>query len=227
MFRIMILIGIAGLVVGCTASRGSRRTAAGSSEASQPAWEAPVDFADDIISRPDDRLIEIEADMNISAIDLVAVVDSLYSLVERFNGYVYASTLAGLDFCVPADCLTDFFRAAERLGKVTSRYVTTTDVTESAAAAINSREKNEAARKRFLELMTRAETVEEIIEVERELDRINKQINDLDELQQTSDHKQKYAFVEVQVWAMPSAKPGPVGFVFYQIYRGAKWLFVR
>jgi len=83
----------------------------------------------------------------------------------------------------------------------------------------------EKTRKRYLELLNKAEKVDEILKIERELERLNGEIDLLKGKINRLTHLAQYATITVQT--SNGVKKGVLGYAFYGVYSGVKWLFVR
>lgn len=79
-------------------------------------------------------------------------------------------------------------------------------------------------RKRYLELLAKAQTVAEAMPVQKELERINTQIERLKG--QLKVLRDQVALSTISVELKYPVRPGIVGWVFYGLYKGVKWLFV-
>jgi hypothetical protein len=79
-------------------------------------------------------------------------------------------------------------------------------------------------RKRYLELLAKAQTVAEAMPVQKELERVNLQIERLKgRLKVLRD---QVALSTINVELKYPVRPGIVGWVFYGLYKGVKWLFI-
>ena len=81
-----------------------------------------------------------------------------------------------------------------------------------------------SCRERVQELVDEGKNVEEILAVEKELARVTSQLESLEGQMRVLDNRTTYATVNVVL--EERVRPGPVGWVFYGLYRGVKWLFV-
>jgi hypothetical protein len=125
---------------------------------------------------------------------------------------------------IPARHFEQALRRLAKLGKVDQRSISGKDVTIE-VVDLSMRLKNaQRMRQRYLELLKRAENVHQVLAVQKELERITATIESL---------KGRISVIESQVsmstirltLKTPTA-PGPVGWVFYGLYKGIVWLFV-
>ncbi len=82
----------------------------------------------------------------------------------------------------------------------------------------------EKARLRYLDLLNKAQNVGETLAVEKELERITMEIERLKGRIGYLERVVRFSTIQV-VFERPT-NPGPVGWVFYILYHGVKWLFV-
>jgi hypothetical protein len=81
------------------------------------------------------------------------------------------------------------------------------------------------ARERYLELLEKAENVQAALMVEKELERLNGEIDMLKGKINRLEHITEYS--SITVYIKEKVKPGIIGYVFVGLYKGDKWLFVR
>jgi hypothetical protein len=63
-----------------------------------------------------------------------------------------------------------------------------------------------------------------MLSIEKELERINLEIERLEGRMQLAEFNVSYSNITIRF--REKARPGPVGWVFYGLFRGIKWLFV-
>ena len=84
---------------------------------------------------------------------------------------------------------------------------------------------------RYQDLLKKATSVKDAVEVERELSRITERVEQLKGQIRYYDSQIGFSTIVVNFQAPYTAfpketKPGPLGWVFYGLYVGVKWLFV-
>lgn len=109
--------------------------------------------------------------------------------------------------------------------KVTHSSIRVEDVTDAYQDYQIRLESKVATRDRYLGLLDKAVNVAEILEIERELERINTDIEVLKGIIQRLDQNVAYSTLRIRV--VKQTKPGVLGYVFVGLYKGIKWLFVR
>ncbi len=146
-------------------------------------------------------------------------------LTEAAGGFVESSGRGYLSLRVPAEQAPALLDQVAQLGRVEERSSFTQDLSATytdLAARIASLE---ALRQRYMTLLERSDTVTDLLAVERELARVNLE---LDQLKGASrDINERVAYSSITVSLREKTKLGPLGYVFNALYQGIKWLFVR
>jgi hypothetical protein len=148
-------------------------------------------------------------------------------LVERINnnkGFIVRESDDYITARIPYENMENFLSNARTLGKTENETKTGTDITDQYRDNVTRLNSLKNVRNRYLALLERANTVSDIVSVEKELERVNTEIELL-------EGKIKYAQLSVEysnitVGFRERVKPGPVGWIFYGLYRGIRWLFV-
>lgn len=143
----------------------------------------------------------------------------------RYHGYVLNSGEGSTSIRIPALGFNNALDEILMLGEVISREISGEDVTEQYHDLQMRLANAEKTRLRYLELLNKAKDIDEIFRVEKELERINQQIEIYKGKIEKLSHLTAYSTITVNT--TPEIKPGPVGYVFEQMYKGVKWLFVR
>jgi len=117
-----------------------------------------------------------------------------------------------------------FLTNARTLGKIESETKTGTDITEQYRDNVIRLESLKNVHDRYLALLAKANTISDILNIEKELERVNTEI-------EIMEGKIKYAessvaLSNITVRFRERAKPGPIGWIFYGLYRGMKWLII-
>ena len=132
-----------------------------------------------------ERMIVRTGDMSLVVEDVPAVIDQIIELADDFGGYVVSSKrwgegerLAGsITIRVPAEHFNDAMRALSKLAvEVTSESTSSKDVTEEYVDLSSKLRNLEVTEEQLLKLMEKAETVEDILNVQRELSKTRGEI---------------------------------------------------
>ncbi len=115
--------------------------------------------------------------------------------------------------------------AIAALGEITSKNIIGNDVTDRYTDYEIRLENAQSARKRYLELLSQAENVSAALMVEKELERLNTEIDLLEGQMRSITQNVQYS--SITVYLNEKVKPGILGYIGIGIYEGVKWLFVR
>ena len=125
---------------------------------------------------------------------------------------------------VPPDRLDQTLSKLEALGEVRYRRVGEEDLTDQ-IVDVQARQKNlESLRDRLRGLLGRAEKVDEILAIERELTRVQSELDSMAARIEALGARVKWS--EVDLTLERKAVPGPVGFVLQWAWRAVEKLFV-
>ncbi|WP_394202362.1 DUF4349 domain-containing protein [Marinagarivorans algicola] len=125
------------------------------------------------------------ASLTLSVENIDEKVNALSSLVEGYGGYVksnnrYTEKRANLNIKIPSSKLDIFITEISNLGKVTSNSTSSRDVTDQ-VIDIDARMKNLIVlRARYRELLGKANTVKEVVSIEKELSKIQTEIDTIE-----------------------------------------------
>jgi hypothetical protein len=172
----------------------------------------------------DNRMVTYSVSLRLSVKNTEETREKLLEQVKNNKGFIVKETDNYITTRIPADNMENFLSSARPLGKIEYETKTGTDITDQYRDNIIRLDSLRTIRDRYLALLEKANTVNDILTIEKELERINTQIELL-------EGKIKYAelsvaYSNITVGFRERAKPGPVGWIFYGLYRGIKWLFV-
>lgn len=146
-------------------------------------------------------------------------------LTKKYDGYVMTVGDELSTIRVPAAQLSNVIQDLSAMGKVTARSLSGQDVTDDYTDYTIRLDNAEKARQRYLQLLEKAENVEAAVKVEKELERLNSEIDLLKGKLARFDHLA--AFSTVTIHLDKKHKIGLLGYPFVGLYKGIKWLFVR
>jgi hypothetical protein len=169
---------------------------------------------------------------NANVILLVKNNDSLNASLSRialkYNGYVLSLGTDRSTIRLKGNFLHEAIADISLLGKVRRKTVSGEDVTDDYQDSKVKLDNYQKARLRYLELLAKAENVEAALKVERELERLSREIDVLEGKIKRLDHLSEFSTITVYLDSeIRVQKPGILGYVGIGIYRGIKWLFVR
>lgn len=171
------------------------------------------------------RVIIFNADITIETEDTAALAVQVASLAAKYGGYVVSTSSANVVIRVQADKFEPAIDEIKKMGEDVEVRVFSEDVTEVFRDTQIRLDSKLKARDRYLELLKRAENVRAALEIERELERLNVEIEELKGRITRLSHLSKYSTISVRI--EEEVKPGPLGYIFYGAYRVVKWLFIR
>jgi hypothetical protein len=174
-------------------------------------------------SESSERMIVSQAFISLEVPDVDAAVTAIADIAKMHAGYVVSSGNRTV-IRVEAPTLKTSMEEISALGSVVSREIQEQDVTKSYSDAALKLENAKAARARYLELLQKAENVEAALKVERELERLNGEITLLESQIGNLAHLTQYATITVNL--DKRVTPGPLGWIFFGLYKAIEWLFV-
>ncbi|HWY37183.1 MAG TPA: DUF4349 domain-containing protein, partial [Bacteroidia bacterium] len=176
-------------------------------------------------NKEDHRMMIYDASITVVTKNPDSAAVQVANLAKKYNGYVLSSGNTYTTIRVRSNLLKEALGEISGFGKVKSKTITGTDVTEEFTDYQIRLDNAEKARKRYLELLEKAANVGETLAVEKELERLNKEIDLLKGKMNRISHLVDYS--TIHVYYPEKTKPGILGYVFIGLYKGVKWLFVR
>jgi len=140
------------------------------------------------------------------------------------GGFVQNATANAIVARIPSARMDEFLDYARTLGEAENERRTGRDITDQFRNDAIRLDGLKNVRNRYLALLDRANTINEMLNIERELERIVLEIERLEARLRQAETNVAYTTVTVRV--MERARPGPVGWVFYGLFLGIRWLFV-
>jgi hypothetical protein len=191
---------------------------------------AQSDGREGIVGRAPDRarMVVKSASIDVVVEDPGATASKIEDLVAALGGYLGSSSRregwARLSVRVPAGDLDAFLEDVSSMGEERSRAVSGTDVTDSHADIQAEIANLKSLRDRLRLLLDRAAEVDEVLEVERELTRVQTALDSLEARRQRIELGVRLSEVSVSL-SEPEPKRilGPLGL----LYEGTKWLVIK
>jgi hypothetical protein len=171
------------------------------------------------------RILIYNADMEIS----VTVPDSanvrIVAIANSYGGYVQSLNNKTTIIRIKSEHLNNAIADISKTGTVKSKIISGNDVTEQYYDLQIRLDNAYNARKRYTELFAKAETVESTLKIEKELERLNGEIDLLEGKIKRIDHLAEFSTITVHI--SEKVKPGLLGYIGIGLYETIKWLFVR
>jgi hypothetical protein len=189
---------------------------------------APATMQEAGAPAPAQRVIIRTGSVVVEVPDLAIASAQLEARIEALGGYVEDSTtteeMIHLAARVPSAQLDAFLDEAAALGEEKSRSVSGRDVTEEYADIGAELDNLLALRDRLRALLDKAQNVEEILKVERELTRVQTRIDSLTGRKERIEKDVALSRVSVTLQKKPEPRIlGPLGL----LYEGGKWLAIK
>jgi Domain of unknown function (DUF4349) len=149
----------------------------------------------------------------------------LAEIAQKYEGYVQTLGNKESVIRVKSDKLYAAIADVSVLGKVKSKTISGDDITDQYTDFQIRLENAKNARIRYLELLSKAENVEAALKVEKELERLNVEIDALEGKLKRLQHLVVHS--TITVYMEQKVKPGIIGYIGIGLYKSVKWLFVR
>ncbi len=173
----------------------------------------------------DSRQIIRSAYLTLKADSAALVHEQVIDIMKAMNGYMVRTEKNMTVIRVPGAKFDATLTGVRRLGEVLDESTYGEDVTERYRDLGIRLENALKTRDRYLALLDKATSVEEMLQIDRELERLNGKIERLKGQRQNLSHLTDFA--TIQVSTKTPIRRGILGEVGYGIYKGVSWLFVR
>jgi len=171
-----------------------------------------------------DRMVTYTASLELSVKNTEETRTALLEYIKSNDGFIVRETDNYIASRIPAKNMDNFISESKTLGKVENESKTGTDITDQYRDNVIRLDNLKNVRDRYLALLGRANTIPEVLSIEKELQRVVLEIERLEGAIKNAEASVAYSSVTVRF--REKAKPGPVGWVFYGLFQGVKWLFV-
>jgi len=171
------------------------------------------------------RIVIYDATLSMIVHDADSVNVQIKNEVNYFGGYVQTLGTTKSIIRVKADSLNDAILWLSGLGKIDQKVVNGDDITEKYLDVEIRLDNAEKARLRYLELLSKAENVEAALKVEKELERLNTEIDSYLGKKMLYDHQNVYSTITIRFTR--KKKLGILGIIGVGVYKGFKWLIIR
>lgn len=156
--------------------------------------------------------------------DFGEVIETTRGLTETYGGYVSSESTTSIEVMIPTEKLEEGMAKVGGTGEVSSKNISVQDVT-SQYIDLEARIDNlETMRTRIKGLLDQSGNMEDMLKVEKELNRVTTELEQAKAQMRRIERDTTYARLNVRV--EKQVQPGPVGWIFYGLYTGAKWLIV-
>jgi len=175
-------------------------------------------------SENDSRMITYTVNIQISVNNVDETRKILAEQIEKFDGFITRESNNQITTRIPVENMDEFLGITRTLGKVENESKTGVDITDQYRDNVIRLENLRNLRSRYLEILQMAETVADLLSIEKELERVNTEIEIMEGRIQYAQMSAAYSNITVRF--NERVRPGPLGLIFYGLYLGVKWLFV-
>lgn len=215
MRTLALLVLVVTLSLGCSNTGGGAAPAVGASEGER-------------FRGSEARLVVRRASIEMTVDSPAEAASAIEAWTAESGGHVSNSTLyassSSLSVRVPSEQLDAFLDRIASLGDETHRSVTGKDVTDSYADLEAEIGNLTSLRDRLRQLLDRAKNVEEVLDVERELTRVQTKLDSLTARKQRMETDLQLSVVQVTLAERePKRILGPLGL----LYEGIRWGVVK
>jgi hypothetical protein len=175
-------------------------------------------------SESDDRMVAYSVSMELSVKNPAETRQLISEQIKINNGFIVRETEDYISTRIPSENMDNFLDSIKKLGKIENESKTGTDITDQYRDNVIRLDSLKNVRNRYLALLEKANTINEILSIEKELERINLQIERLEGAIKHAELSVSYSIITVKFGE--KVKPGPIGWIFYGLFRGIAWLFV-
>lgn len=175
------------------------------------------------------RMLIWEAHLSINVDDVHSAAKEIAAITEKDKGLIqnksdYSDKNLSVTLRIPSDKFKDAVNEISKIGEVTSKSISSEDVTAK-YVDIDARVKNkEVLRDRLQKLLDKAKDVKDILMIERELNRVQ---SDIDSMKaQLKSMKGQADLATVYVNLRRKKIYGPLGYFFKGVFWGLEKLFV-
>jgi hypothetical protein len=148
----------------------------------------------------------------------------LADIAKKYGGYVVESGSYSTQIRIESSQMNQAIKDIALLGKMEDKYIQGQDVTDEYEDLDIRLQNAERARKKYLELLDKAQNVAEGLLVEKELERLNGEIDGLKGKMNRMEHLVKFSTITIRLKQKQIL--GPLGLVSVGIYKLVKILFV-
>ncbi len=214
------------LVLACALNASGCATKAAFADVSAPVGERMLRADAEIAAARPDRMLVWRASMKLEVQDVEVAAGKADAAIRQAGGHVDDSNVnapekATLRIRVPADRLNAALDALALLGVEKYRSLSSQDVTES-VIDMEARLKNAIAlRDRLRALLDRAKDVKDVLDIERELVRVQSEIDSMDGRLKNLRSQVQYATVSLSLERKRIL--GPLGY----IGKGLMWVIEK
>lgn len=159
-------------------------------------------------------------DLDVETEEFDSLLQTIQAKTESFGGYIESSNTyngsyyygrssrnASLTLRIPADALNDFLSTVAEVSNITRKSESVSDVTLQYVDMESHKNALETEQTRLLELLDKAESVEDIITIESRLSDVRYQLESMESQLRTMDNQVNYSTVSLYIEEVTSLTP--------------------
>lgn len=154
-----------------------------------------------------DRMVIYNAYISLETSDMQAVLNKIAALAESSGGYVAGSSRttngAEITIRVPKDSFRSSIQQIETYGKVLNERSSSEDVTQQYIDLKARLENLQRQEQRLRDILNMTKTVDEVLQVERELERVRGQVESLQGQVNYLERNEEMSLISVSLTAPP------------------------
>lgn len=156
--------------------------------------------------------------------DFAPTLERARDIARGMGGFIKSESTTSMSMMVPTERLDEALKLIAKLGKITSKHISIRDVTSQYVDLQIRIDNLRKMRDRLTQLLAQSKDVKDVLEVERELGRVTTELERLEGQMRVMSQQTTYASIYLRL--EEEVTPGPIGWVFYGLAVGVKWLFV-
>ena len=189
--------------------------------------ESAGNFRSAAVDTTDSRMITYEARVSIVVEDPAVAQGIAVTTAQEMQGFVTRNEISASIIRIPVGKFEEYLELITDLGTVDHYRVTGTDITDDYNDIVTRLESRRRLHDRYLGLLDQASSVQDMLDIERELERVLLEIERLEGQKASSEARVAYATVHLNIQAVSEkTRPGPIGWLIVGLYRGVRWLFI-
>jgi len=191
-----------------------------------------IDADTDADADAGERMVVYAVLLNLTVKNIEDAKKVMHEQIRNFKGYIVKETMNRVIARIPSKNMDNFLNNVKTLGEINLESKEGVDITDQYRDNTISLNSLKAVRDRYTALLEKAEKVNEILVIEKELERVNLQIEQLEGKIRYAEQSVSYSIITVDLRReytpepVKRTRPGPLGWVFYGLYHGIVWLFV-
>lgn len=177
------------------------------------------------------RMVAYRAEVRLWTRDAKKKVKEIVELSGRYEGFMVQTSGNFVYVKIPVENLNPFLEALKQGARSSQVSLSAEDVTDSFLDTKLRLDNARKLRERFVQLLKQARDVKETLEVERELARLTEKIELMEGRIKRLKNRVSMSQVRVHIYEdtppppEKEYKPGPLGWVFYGLYKGGEYLW--